>query len=900
MSDPACRCDVFVHPAVIENPAGRSSILYRIGDYTTFRHALLLSLPQENELTQWKPSATADLALQMIEWWAYLADILTFYNQRIANQDYLRTADQAQSVERLIRLLGYRPQPGIGATATLAALVSSKQPIMLSQGFAIQSKPGPGKQPQIFELDTQAALLPGGDVSADPVPATSTLGADGSILLKGNISSIKTGDQLLIAERGWNGASKSYAVAYVVSSQPEISPRGAKNTRVKFSAPLGLPSGAAEADYRVLRSTQTTRLYQQKGSMSSILSSANGKGTAHLDSIVRQIPPGDMILFDDTGGAGSGVTSVPASTSILTSIAQGSFYQSSAFDIFSLPATPQVESFQVESLQFQETVVSGQQIILNPAPALLLSCVTAYQEVTWYANSGKTNPPDTPPSGTTPGIAVLHSQITFTPSYEGSVSRSVLVLRHGWQEAGQLLPTPATTFTGTPAELIAVKPPNFLAGSGHVLIADANGVGESADGFTASMDTTAIQVSNLRPDPPPAMTAPLDVYYNLLPVSRGKTVTNEVLGSGDAAQAGQEFTLSKSPLTYLLSPDPGSGANYKSTLRVWVNGVEWSEAPSFFGQLPAATIFVTREDENNQTHVQFGDGVNGARLPSGTNNVIANYRFGSGADAPAAGTLTVIAKAQPGLSAIRNPVAAGGGADPEPPSQIRKYAPRSVLTFGRAVSGDDYEAIAASTPGVARARAYWSFDPLQQRTLVTVYAGDGEAARSAAELALRGDADPNRPVSVKLAQPVSVQLTLTLVVDAKYIPADVVAAAQQALLDPDTGLFGVNRIGVGEAIYASRIYAACFTVPGARAVHHLTVETGSQGGAVFHPLLKFQATKFAWSKLVWAGGLHLIDPGFFHPFEPVPGYRFDPGEGGYFSLDPAALTITSEVTSHAG
>ena len=72
---------------------------------------------------------------------------------------------------------------------------------------------------------------------------------------------------------------------------------------------------------------------------------------------------------------------------------------------------------------------------------------------------------------------------------------------------------------------------------------------------------------------------------------------------------------------------------------------------------------------------------------------------------PPIGTLTTILRPQPGLSAIRNPVAPGGGADPDPPEQIRRYAPRSVLTFGRAVSGDDYETIAAQTPGVRRARA---------------------------------------------------------------------------------------------------------------------------------------------------------------------------------------------------
>jgi hypothetical protein len=98
---------------------------------------------------------------------------------------------------------------------------------------------------------------------------------------------------------------------------------------------------------------------------------------------------------------------------------------------------------------------------------------------------------------------------------------------------------------------------------------------------------------------------------------------------------------------------------------------------------------------------------------------------------------------------------------------MRQYAPLSVLTFGRAISGDDYEAIAASTPGVTRASAVWSFDPEAERTVVTVYVGDDQSARNAAQLALTSDADPNRPVSVLLQHPSRLTITLTLAVESE-------------------------------------------------------------------------------------------------------------------------------------
>src|SRR5271157_5865789 len=195
MSSPLiCPCGVSQEPLTIVNPPGRTQISYRVGDYVSFRHGLLRARTGETELVNWRPGATGDLAVQMVEWWAYLADILTFYNQRIANQDYLRTADQDASVNRLIRVLGYRPRPGIGAQATLAALVSAKQSITLPQGFAVQSKPGPGKSPQIFELSAATAVAPGGSISADPDNSQAVLGGDGTVLLQGKITSIKPGD----------------------------------------------------------------------------------------------------------------------------------------------------------------------------------------------------------------------------------------------------------------------------------------------------------------------------------------------------------------------------------------------------------------------------------------------------------------------------------------------------------------------------------------------------------------------------------------------------------------------------------------------------------------------------------------------------------------------------------
>jgi hypothetical protein len=238
--------------------------------------------------------------------------------------------------------------------------------------------------------------------------------------------------------------------------------------------------------------------------------------------------------------------------------------------------------------------------------------------------------------------------------------------------------------------------------------------------------------------------------------------------------------------------------------------------------------------------------------------VIANYRFGSGADAPAAGTLTNIMQAQPGLKAILNPIVVGGGADPDPPSRIRTLAPRSVLTFGRAVSADDYEVIAAQAPGVARAKSAWSYDPQTQKAQPLIYVGDDDNAVDAARKAITLAADPNRPFTVRKARKIRFRLTLTVIKAAEFATDPVRDAVKALLCDPDNGWFGSGRVGISETFYRSQIEAAALTAPGAAAIHDV-------------------------SFFVFIGG-----------DTPLTGPKFDPGVDAFFFLQPEDLTIEVE------
>ena len=812
-----CPCGTVVHPRVIFNPPGQPGIAYRSGDYAAFRHALLRALPGETELTQtvngqtvqvWRPGAEGDLGVQMMEWWAYLSDVLTFYNERIATQAYLGIADLPESVNRLIGLLGYRPRPGIGASGTLAALLTGTAPVVLPQGFQVQSKSSPGQQAQTFELGSAITLQPPDVVAARPVPATSPLlSADGTtVWLAGKVSGVKSGDRLLLvnAEAVTGGAISVFAWVTVQSIRSQNNPYGDPVTAITFTGPVqGLPVGAQASAFALLRYAQSAQPWSAKpaGWSTTII----GTGGLDLASIARNLTPGSLALLETTNAS---------------------------------------------------TLVS----------------VTAYSEIVWFANG------DGPSPVATPAIPILHSHIDFAPPIDPSWNdnTSLVTLRFGWNSLGSVAPVltaAQAAFAGAPSTLTTTT--SFPSGVDlPVLLQDALGNGASAIGTGAATTMTLGTVAAM---PSAGLGPTINVLFDLFTVTRGQTIANEVLGSGAAAVTGQDFTLQKTPVTYFMDPASLSGDWFSSTVQVWVNQLLWTEVPSFFGQPANATVFVTHEDEQGNTHVTFGDGVNGACLPTGSNNVVASYRIGSGATSPSPGTLTNVMQSQPGLKSLVNPIAPAGGADPDPPSRVRTLAPRSVLRFGRAISLDDYQVIAASTPGVIQAAAAYRFDPIAQRPCVTVWVSGDAGAIGAVQAAIAAEADPNRHVSVLAASGVDTTISFTYVRDARYLDAVVHSALHDVLLDPDSGLFGVNAVGIGQAFYDSQIYAACLSVPGVVAVEDLSVRVGNQ------------ITPFA-ARVAIRGRL---------PAAGYTGQRHDPGVGYYISVpdDGEHLRLTGRQAS---
>jgi predicted phage baseplate assembly protein len=435
----------------------------------------------------------------------------------------------------------------------------------------------------------------------------------------------------------------------------------------------------------------------------------------------------------------------------------------------------------------------------------------------------------------------LHTELTLNNAVSSTLQSTpgAVKVLHNWVEIGRLVDQPPGPWDGVSSSLQAVPPSQFPNGSSlPILLEDSNAVGADAKGNAAGATLSVIWGPTTATPLSPGLQPPIDVYFNVLPVTRGQTIANEILGTGDAAVPGQSFKLAKSPVTYLTPTTSKitSGPTFASTIQLTVNGLPWKEVPTFYGQPPNAQVFVTREDPQQNTWVDFGDGVNGERPSSGA-SIVVTYRIGAGADAPPAGKLTVIAQTYPGLQAVVNPVPVSGGSDPDPASLLKQTAPRSVLTFGRAVSVLDYQAIAAGVSGVNRAAANWSWDGANQRAAILIYvAGDPGVANAVNDL-LAVEDDPNRPVTVLDAQPQPVTLTMTVTIVAGTDQTALMAALTTALDDPQTGLFSPARMGIGQPLFNSLIEAACVAVPGVIGLQSLQVAVNgvSDSGSLHTP-----------------------------------------------------------------
>ena len=202
----ACGCGAIAGtPLSLYNRPGLSSLSYRVGTYADFRATMQRDLSDAAlpALAGLRTREADDPAMALLDAWTVGADVLSFYQERIANEGYLRTATERRSVLELARLVDYRLRPGVAASAYLAYTVEKDSPpVTIPAGARAQSVPAPGEQMQTFEtaepLDArfewnalQPRLTRPQNITLDNVAGL------GELWIAGTASNLKPNDRLL-------------------------------------------------------------------------------------------------------------------------------------------------------------------------------------------------------------------------------------------------------------------------------------------------------------------------------------------------------------------------------------------------------------------------------------------------------------------------------------------------------------------------------------------------------------------------------------------------------------------------------------------------------------------------------------------------------------------------------
>jgi predicted phage baseplate assembly protein len=847
-------------PAPAGNRPGLARVAYRPGTYAEFKATLLarLSSAHKPALEALKTRDDDDFAIALLDVWAVMCDVLTFYQERIANESYLRTATELLSVVELARLIDYRLQPGVAASTDIAFTMEDapgalgqalgtgdivqKVPgpplrIVLGAGIKVQSIPGPGEAPVTFETVSQVEARAEWNAMRPRLRQPQPLLTSASgVVLEGTATNLKPGDALLVVA-GPSARTLKRVVAVVPDEK-------AKVTRVDFTTTAFAPPPFEEPTLTPATSDELSAaapLTDQQVE-TSILGRSWDLPDLEAAIAVQRWDPADlatMVSKLTQGSPSTGSTGVfamrlraapfghnaPAHSSLSPNLRIGAVVATSVTET-KFETGPYVASWESNTLATSAGtqgnlidldtsypgIAKGSWIVLVGTPETSGATTDQALEVTdtaevtrsaftITAKVSRLTVSLTP--APTHGLSQFHMRRTTVLGGSERLALAQLPLVDLVQDARIVLdrlvlglrPGQVAVVTGERADMTGVRASERLVLK-RVLV---------EDGFTLLELEKALAHAYRRDT--------VTINANVAPATHGESV-DEVLGSGDGSAPFQRFTLKQPPLTHTSAP---TVSGVESTLEVRVNDVRWHETETLLRAAPSDRVFVTRTDADGNTTVVFGDGKAGARLPTGAENARARYRKGIGAAGNlAANRLTQLLTRPLGLKEATNPVPATGGADPEQLADARVNAPIGVLTLGRIVSLQDYEDFARGFPGIAKSRATWTWTGTIRGVFLTVAGVNGAEVASDAPLyanllgALQTSGDPTVPIRLDTYRPRFFRVEAGIKVHPDYLPARVLEAVTGSLRRQ----FGFAARQFGQPVAKSEVIAAMQDVEG--------------------------------------------------------------------------------------
>jgi hypothetical protein len=255
-------------------------------------------------------------------------------------------------------------------------------------------------------------------------------------------------------------------------------------------------------------------------------------------------------------------------------------------------------------------------------------------------------------------------------------------------------------------------------------------------------------------------------------------------------------------------------------------GEDWHPERDLLGSDRFDPDFVVETESDGRAALRFGDGLFG-RAPEAGVDLDAGYRVGRGpaADIGAGAIRHVVAAPGLGITAVTNPLPAAGGTAPERLEEVRQYAPQAFRTQERAVTEEDYAAVAERHPEVGRAVARRLWTGSWHTVFITVDRAGGRTVDREFEDELSEWVERFQLAGhdVEIEPPRFVPLDVALAVCVE--PGHRRSAVLRALLEtfgtrdlPDgrRGFFHPDALTFGQPVYLSRLIAEAMAVPGVR------------------------------------------------------------------------------------
>lgn len=304
-----------------------------------------------------------------------------------------------------------------------------------------------------------------------------------------------------------------------------------------------------------------------------------------------------------------------------------------------------------------------------------------------------------------------------------------------------------------------------------------------------------------------------------IPVEEGRLIRTERLGVSDGSPH-RQFVLAH-PRLILRPLGQGQAAGRDIELLVDDDGTveRWNLRETLAFSQDAQHDFVVAIDENDQATIKFGDGRFGA-IPREGAEIFATYRVGGGAhgNVPAGSITTIVDAPQLNVLAVQisNPLAATGGADRESIEHAVFLAPQVYRSQQRAVTADDYRALALNYQGVGKVRAVASSANIVQLNIAPASGGYVSDTLRAGLLAYFED---KRPVTTRITiadvDYVDVYVSARVEVESYYEQAEVAERVRAAA----ARLLAFEQVDFKQKLYLSKWYEAIEAVAGVRSVY---------------------------------------------------------------------------------